>query len=64
MTFNSKMVGACLASLGAGFAAYLVCKMAHEGRKCEEKKFIKEAVRAWEGEGGNILEPRMPATGH
>lgn len=64
MTSGLKIVSACLAGLGALFAAHRVCKMAHQRRKLEEKKFIKEAVRAWEGEGGHILEPRTLAAGH
>ncbi len=64
MTSGLKITGACLAGLGAVLATRLICNMACERRKLEEKKFIKEAVCSWEGEGGNILEPCMRAAGY
>jgi len=61
MKSNSKLFGACLTSLGA--LALLIAGFAYrrtqENKKHVDKKLIKEAVRTWENEGGNVIEPAV-----
>ena len=54
---NSKIIGACLTGLGAMFATHFAYTIMQQRQKRHSKKFIKQAVQEWEGEGGNIIDP-------
>ena len=61
MKSSSKLFGACLTSLGALalLLAGFIYRRTEEYKK-HDKKLTKEAVRTWENEGGNVIEPAMP----
>lgn len=57
MKGNTRIVGAVVAGLGTLLLANYVQGINKQKKKHVTKKLAKEAVQAWEGEGGNIIDP-------
>jgi hypothetical protein len=64
MNSNIRIVSAVLVGLGTWLLASSVHSARKQTKKLATKKLTKEAVHAWEGEGGALVEraPR-PAMG-
>ncbi len=63
MKTNSRIVGAVLMGVGTWVIARYVQNAMQQQKKLVTKKFHREALQEWEGEGGNIIDPvrRSPA---
>lgn len=57
MKGNTRIVGAVVAGLSTLLLANYVQSINKQKKKHVTKKLAKEAVQAWEGEGGNIIDP-------
>ena len=57
MKGNTRIVGAVVAGLSTLLLANYVQSISKQKKKHVTKKLAKEAVQAWEGEGGNIIDP-------
>ena len=60
MKNNRKLIGAVLAGVGAWLITRYVQNV-NTHRQRVTKKFAKDAVQSWEGEGGAIIDAGHPA---
>ena len=57
MKNNSRIIGAVLMGVGTWAIARYVQSAMQQQKKLVAKKFKREALQEWEGEGGNIIDP-------
>ena len=57
MKSNRRIVGAVLVGVSTWLLTCYVQGVMKQNKKLSTKKLTKEAVQAWEGEGGNIIDP-------
>ena len=57
MKSNARIASAVVIGLGTWFLSCYVKDAAQLRHKRTTKKLTKQAVHAWEGEGGNIIDP-------
>lgn len=57
MKTNSRIVGAVLMGVGTWVIARYIQSAKQQQQKLATKKIGRQAVQAWEGEGGNIIDP-------
>lgn len=62
MNSNARIASAVVIGLGTWFLSCYVKDAAQLRHKRTTKKMIKHAVHAWEGEGGNIIDPAPRST--
>ena len=57
MKSNSRIFGVVLMGVGTWLLARYVQSAKQQQQKLVTKKLGRQAVQAWEGEGGNIIDP-------
>ena len=57
MKSNRRIVGAVLVGVSTWLLTRYVQGIMKQNKRISTKKLTKDAVQAWEGEGGNIIDP-------
>lgn len=57
MKSNARILGAVMLGVSTWLITSYVQNVMQQQKKRVTKKLTKEAVQAWEGEGGSIIEP-------
>ena len=57
MKSNRRIVGAVLVGVSTWLLTCYVQGVMKQNKRISTKKLTKDAVQAWEGEGGTIIDP-------